>query len=43
MNVNFLKMCYFIVAGAGLAMCLYYRDYANALLITFVGFMVAQA
>lgn len=43
MNIRFWKMCYLVVAAAALAMCLYYRDYANAMLITVVGFMVAQA
>ena len=43
MNIGLMKLCYFGLASAGLALCLYYDDYANAMLITFVGFMVAQA
>jgi len=43
MNIGFWKFCYFILASLGLAMCLYFGDYINALLITFVGFMVAQS
>lgn len=43
MSVGFWKICYFIAAGGGLALCLYHGDYTNAMLITFVGLMVAQA
>jgi hypothetical protein len=41
--MNALKLGYFILASAGLALCLYYGDYVTAMLITFTGFMVAQA
>ena len=38
-----LKLAYFILAGAGLAVSLYYKDYVGAMVVTLCGFMVAQA
>jgi hypothetical protein len=38
-----MKLTFLILAAGGLALTLYYRDYASALLITATGFMVAQA
>lgn len=43
MNIGFWKFCYFVLAGTGLAICLYYGDYPSAMLITVTGFMVAQS
>lgn len=43
MNIGFWKLCYFILAAAGMALCLYFGDSLSAGIIAISGFMVAQA
>jgi hypothetical protein len=38
-----MKLTYFILAAAGLAMCLYFKDYFGAGLIIGMGLVVAQS
>ena len=41
--MNTVKLGYFVLAAAGLALCLYYGEYFGAGMIVGAGFMVAQA